>query len=129
MSLTSGANSRRLKNAKASDRALPNGDLAEVIKQQRAAIADKKKEIERHRRAPVTREKARGDGAIYTPQIIVNGLAHVVFPVDQLRVANEGLGLIAWQFRDTLLQRIDAEVGRDDRPNEGVAPELIDLER
>jgi hypothetical protein len=142
--------------------ALPKGDLSEHIQRQRAAITAKKGEIERIARTVVTREYAKRhvreqlDTLARPPDL--TGLKHgrvAVLPVEQLRVqmynasggavgftsANDGAGLLAWLFRDQLLQRIDSEVDAMIGAKEGMTPEqrekviarlgveLMDLER
>jgi hypothetical protein len=141
---------------------LPKGDLSEHIQRQRSVISAKKLEIERAARTTTTREHAKRHAreqldAIARPPDLT-GLKHgrdIVLPAERLQVqmyntsggavgftsANDGAGLLAWLFRDQLLQRIDAEVDAMIGTKEGVTPEqrekviarlegeLMDLER
>lgn len=121
--------------------ALPKGDLAEAVNRQRAAIAAKQAEIKRAkarvRDARARRAREQLDTNTHAPDL--TGLNHdrdMVFPVERLRVemfnttagtvgfttANGGSGLVAWLFRDALLERIDSEIEQMIGADEGMAP-------
>jgi hypothetical protein len=146
----------------AEEPAIPKGDLGEAIQRQREAIRAKQAEIARIAKAPVTREvakqHARDQLAAMARPPDLSGLKFgrdIVFPIERLQVevhnsgggtvgfaaTNDGSGLVAWLFRDQLLQRIDAEVDKVIGAKEGMTPderqvvvarlegELMDLER